>query len=232
MKTEVQRRISWLIAAKSVDRPFIGTASTLAGAVSVGRAMDKVHPAEGRIYLPDPVNDPTLIRGIDTKFDTEEYEIGGLIVLPTVNGKTASSNILEILGPEELRLKNPLKGADAIKQLTGRDDIDSEGRLIDQSAVTGPREGFEGSKFKVAPYVDQTQVYDEVFKRLNEGGCIGIFPEGGSHDRTDLLPLKGNGDLSFNARCILTLCQPVLLSWRLERWQPIQIAMCKSFLAE
>ena len=26
--------------------------------------------------------------------------------------------------------------------------------------------------------------------RLHAGGCIGIFPEGGSHDRSDLLPLK------------------------------------------
>jgi len=25
---------------------------------------------------------------------------------------------------------------------------------------------------------------------LNEGKCFAIFPEGGSHDRTDLLPLK------------------------------------------
>src|SRR5262249_46437859 len=45
-------------------------------------------------------------------------------------------------------------------------------------------------KYKVAPKVDQTQVYEAVFQRLNEGGCVGIFPEGGSHDRTELLPLK------------------------------------------
>jgi len=29
-----------------------------------------------------------------------------------------------------------------------------------------------------------------VLERLAEGGAVGIFPEGGSHDRTDLLPLK------------------------------------------
>lgn len=33
-------------------------------------------------------------------------------------------------------------------------------------------------------------MYAQVYKRLQEGGSIGIFPEGGSHDRTDLLPLK------------------------------------------
>ena len=29
-----------------------------------------------------------------------------------------------------------------------------------------------------------------VFDHLLDDGCIGIFPEGGSHDRPDLLPLK------------------------------------------
>jgi len=33
-------------------------------------------------------------------------------------------------------------------------------------------------------------MYEEVWKALNSNSCIGIFPEGGSHDRTDLLPLK------------------------------------------
>ena len=34
------------------------------------------------------------------------------------------------------------------------------------------------------------QVFEKVLDRLSSGGTIGIFPEGGSHDRTDLLPLK------------------------------------------
>jgi glycerol-3-phosphate O-acyltransferase/dihydroxyacetone phosphate acyltransferase len=38
--------------------------------------------------------------------------------------------------------------------------------------------------------VDQSGVYSKVLNKLEKGGCIGIFPEGGSHDRTDLLPLK------------------------------------------
>ena len=44
--------------------------------------------------------------------------------------------------------------------------------------------------FKVFPKVDQSQVYESVWQHLSNGNCIGIFPEGGSHDRTDLLPLK------------------------------------------
>jgi len=44
--------------------------------------------------------------------------------------------------------------------------------------------------YKIYDKIDQTQVYSEVWKRLSQGGSIGIFPEGGSHDRTELLPLK------------------------------------------
>ena len=38
--------------------------------------------------------------------------------------------------------------------------------------------------------MDQSKVFNAVFDSLKKGNCIGIFPEGGSHDRTDLLPLK------------------------------------------
>ena len=33
-------------------------------------------------------------------------------------------------------------------------------------------------------------MYEYVWQSLSQNECIGIFPEGGSHDRTDLLPLK------------------------------------------
>mmetsp|Transcript_20095 Transcript_20095/g.45417 ORF Transcript_20095/g.45417 Transcript_20095/m.45417 type:complete len:701 (-) Transcript_20095:35-2137(-) len=46
------------------------------------------------------------------------------------------------------------------------------------------------TSFKVVPKVDQSAMYDEVYRGLRRGRCLGIFPEGGSHDRTDLLPLK------------------------------------------
>ncbi len=38
--------------------------------------------------------------------------------------------------------------------------------------------------------MDYSDMYLEVWKALNQGDCIGIFPEGGSSDRTDFLPLK------------------------------------------
>ena len=174
-------------------RRFIGTFARLVGAVPVARAMDNVKPATGRVYLADPVNDPTLVRGVGTKFDGPEVQIGGLLVLPTINGEAANAEILEVRGPEEIRLKKEFKGPNALRQLTGREDITDEGKFIGGggAGLKDLATDFKGTTFKTAPKVDQTKVYDAVFERLNAGGCVGIFPEGGSHDRTELLPLKG-----------------------------------------
>jgi glycerol-3-phosphate O-acyltransferase / dihydroxyacetone phosphate acyltransferase len=186
VRQEAHRRIFFLIAEKSMRRKFIGTMSGKVGALPVGRAMDSKHPAEGKIYLPDPFGDPTLVRGVGTKFDSKDFQIGGLIVLPSVNNEAASSEIVEILNSEELRVKRPFKGAVAMQQLTGREDSGEDAKV-----ARGPVNDFEGTKFQVAPKIDQSKVYDAVFDQLNRGNCVGIFPEGGSHDRTDLLPLKG-----------------------------------------
>ncbi|KJE91262.1 glycerol-3-phosphate acyltransferase [Capsaspora owczarzaki ATCC 30864] len=46
------------------------------------------------------------------------------------------------------------------------------------------------SGWKIMRKVDQGVVYKSVWNTLLSGECVGIFPEGGSHDRTDLLPIK------------------------------------------
>jgi glycerol-3-phosphate O-acyltransferase/dihydroxyacetone phosphate acyltransferase len=187
IRHEARRRVAFLIAEKSMRRTFIGPAARLVGAVPVGRALDSTKSVKGNVYLPDPDNDPTLLRGHDTNFEHKDFQVGGLIVLPAVKNAAANAEILEILGPEELRLKKPFKGSTALNQLTGRKLVVPDGKTEDDM----PKE-FAGTPFKVAPKVDQTKVYDAVFEKLNQGGCVGIFPEGGSHDRTELLPLKGN----------------------------------------
>ena len=188
IKTEAQRRIAWLIAEKSMKRKFIGGAAKLLGPVSVGRALDSTKSGAGKIYLPDPSGNPLLIRGNGTNFE-KQAEVGGLLVLPTVNGLAANAEIAEIHGPEEIRLKKEFKGDVALGQLTGQ--TDGETGEPKDGIVRRMRDGYEGTPYKTAPKVDQTEVYNAVFERLSAGGCIGIFPEGGSHDRTELLPLKG-----------------------------------------
>ena len=45
-------------------------------------------------------------------------------------------------------------------------------------------------KFKILPKIDQSQTFKHVINFLGDGGALGIFPEGGSHDQTDILPFK------------------------------------------
>ncbi|GAM87824.1 hypothetical protein ANO11243_058520 [Dothideomycetidae sp. 11243] len=200
LRQESHRRVNWLIAAKSMKRKFIGFGAGLVGSVPVGRALDLKKSAKGKIYLPDPDNDSTLVKGVDTNFDSEDFMVGGLLVLPSVNNEAASAEIKEVVGPQEIRLKKAFKGPVAYKQLTGR-----------EAQEDGPNGSHQGTKFSVAPHVDQSAVYDAVFERLKEGGCIGIFPEGGSHDRTELLPLKAGvaimalGALAENPDCGLKI---------------------------
>ncbi|EGO54682.1 hypothetical protein NEUTE1DRAFT_132129 [Neurospora tetrasperma FGSC 2508] len=188
LRNEAKRRVSLLIAQKSV-KGFIGWASRQVGSVPVGRPQDSAKPAEGTIYLPDPIDDPTLIRGVGTNFE-KQAEVGGIIFLPSIKGQSGSNvEIVEIHGPEEIRIKRPVNSKLALYQLTGRDDIDEHGELQNKE-VKGIKDGYQGTKFKIAPHIDQTKVYQAVFDRLKNGGCVGIFPEGGSHDRSELLPLK------------------------------------------
>lgn len=193
-------------------RWFVGFAAGMVGSVSVGRALDLKKPAKGKIYLPDPENDPTLVKGIGTDFTNEKvYMVGGLLVLPSVNNAAANTEIAEIISDEEIRMKKPFKGDVAYKQLTGKEPSSDGTNGANGHMVNGDVEdkdsGYEGTKFSVAPHVDQSKVYEAVFQRLKEGGCIGIFPEGGSHDRTELLPLKAGvaimalGALAENPDC-------------------------------
>jgi glycerol-3-phosphate O-acyltransferase/dihydroxyacetone phosphate acyltransferase len=176
----LNRRVSWLMAEKSFHVFFIGRAATIMGALPVARAQDDMKAGKGTVYLPDPENEPLLLRGRGTDFESALFMVGGSIHLPTVNGRAEKLDIKEIKGPEEIILRKAVSSKVGIKQLTGKGTPNGT-----------PEVGFAGSKFKVTPHVDQTEVFNSVFGRLDTGGCIGIFPEGGSHDRAELLPLKG-----------------------------------------
>lgn len=189
LRSDAKRRVAFLIAEKSMRMRLVGWLARHVGAVPVARAQDLVKPATGKIYMPDPINDPLLIRGVGTKFEAGEAQVGGSLYLPSINKTAANAEISEILGPEELRLRKGFKGLVPMQQLTGREDVDEDGKFTN-TELKGPAPGFEGTSYKTAPKVDQTKVYDAVFDRLSAGGAVGIFPEGGSHDRTELLPLK------------------------------------------
>lgn len=102
--------------------------------------------------------------------------VGDQIALPKDIGTSA---VVEIISDTELIIKKEFKELKAIEALTSTD----------------------GSKYKCMPHMDQSNVYKTVFERLNAGHCVGIFPEGGSHDRAEMLPLKGMNGHPFYLVC-------------------------------
>ena len=169
---QVGRRVSFLIAQKSTERPFIGRLSRMLQSIPVRRPADDAKKGKGVLTL-HPSGDPTLLQGIGTSF-TEQMEARGQIVLPKET-EYATVDIVEVLSDTEVRIKKPFTEESALQALKG--ELPAYRHM-------------KGSPYKCFPYVNQTEMYSSVYKQLSDGGCLCIFPEGGSHDRTDLLPLK------------------------------------------
>lgn len=181
VKQEAGRRVSFLVAEKSTKRKFINLFSKATSAISVARAQDRLKTATGKIQI-DPNNNCRIL-GKGTKFKSECME-RGLIGLPKSAG---NGEIVEIISDTELIIRKEIKADRGKKMLN------------------------EGTEYKVADHVNQSEMYKRVFHHLHEGGCLGIFPEGGSHDRTELLPLKAGvaimalGALAEDPNCNLKI---------------------------
>jgi len=152
--TNCHRKISFMIAEKSWNRPLIGPLARAFHSIPVSRPQDTVKPGTGAIIL----NGTKTVRGKATSFASEAHP-GSQIMVSVLDQETALK-VHEVISDTELTLS-------------------AEGPMMDGEC-----------KFKIMPKVDQSSMYDAVFQCLDEGKCLGIFPEGGSHDRTDLLPLK------------------------------------------
>lgn len=78
--------------------------------------------------------------------------------------------------------------------------------------------------FHLLKHTPLDKVFEKVLDRFAAGGAVGIFPEGGSHDRTDLLPLKvGISLIAYSALekdGIVVPVVPVGLNYfRAHRWR-------------
>lgn len=162
-----QRTISYLIAEKSWNRPIIGHLAWALGAVPVKRAQDNVSKGTGKVMVnSEEVCETDIIEvvGKGTKF-TSEVKSGDKIRLP---GTSLGIKVVSVDDDSTLSLKVETGVIDVVKSQPFPEPV----------------------SFDVLPRVDQANTYRSVLEKLSTGGTVGIFPEGGSHDRTDLLPLK------------------------------------------
>ncbi|PWN29985.1 hypothetical protein BDZ90DRAFT_215501 [Jaminaea rosea] len=183
------RRVAFLIAEKSIRRRFIGSAAKILQSIPVTRAADGAKTGKG-VVSHHPSGDPLLVQGHGTNFK-KQLVPKGQIVLPKWTGY-ASAEVVEIISDTEVRIKKEWKDERAKGALSGKKAPPSKKA---KDASPQPEEDEKegegvGSEYQCLPYVDQTEMYASVYEKLAQGGCLGIFPEGGSHDRTDLLPLK------------------------------------------
>jgi len=142
--------------------------------------VDDAKPGIGRVSISE--EDPCLVIGFDTRF-LEEFKPKMQIMLPKSVGSVVAE-VVEVISDTELRIKKEFGGE------SGKGTMRIREKQKELQA-----EGQTGFDFKKMPHVDQQEMYHHVYQCLTEGGCIGIFPEGGSHDRTDLLPLKAGVSL-------------------------------------
>ncbi|KAG2210538.1 hypothetical protein INT47_002480 [Mucor saturninus] len=161
---ECGRRVSFLIAEKSMHQKGIGFFAKMVNAIPVIRPQDLAKPGQGRIQLLNRKTDPLRIIGIDTQF-TSQLKARDSILLPKGCGV---SEVFQVVSDTEIIIKKEFKELRALEILTSND----------------------GSAYKIMPHVEQESVYKCVHDELNNGRCITIFPEGGSHDRAEMLPLK------------------------------------------
>jgi glycerol-3-phosphate O-acyltransferase/dihydroxyacetone phosphate acyltransferase len=156
------------MAEASWKRRIVGDLAWALDVVPVKRAQDDVIKGKGTIVFSKEGHETTSllsVQGTDTVF-TQELAKGDKI---RPNGTPIALKITEVVDDTSL--------------LVDGSDISSE-ELDGVFSKTDP------AGFDILKRIDQTVVYEKVLDKLASGGCIGIFPEGGSHDRTDLLPLK------------------------------------------
>ncbi|KAJ3993163.1 glycerol-3-phosphate O-acyltransferase [Lentinula boryana] len=202
---ETGRHVQFLAAAKSLQRTFVGAFSRLMESIPVVRAFDNAKPGTGTVYLSE--TDPCLVLGHDTRFTQEltprmQIQLGKVV-------QYAAAEVVEVISDTQLRIKQEFK-------------IANDGSYASRELLRGKEfrstSGVGGLEFKTIPYIDQQEMYRYVHDRLKHGGSIGIFPEGGSHDRADLLPLKAGvslmalGAIAYDPTCQVRIV-PVGLSY-------------------
>ena len=174
------------------------------GVVPVKRAQDNAKEGTGTIRIGRPT---------EAK-DTEEAPV--LTVTGVGTEFSRELNPGDKVRPPETAFALKIKSVVSDVQLI----VETEGIPDD---FPFPKDG-QSVTFDILKKTPLTVVFQKVLDKLSSGGAIGIFPEGGSHDRTDLLPLKaGISLIAYSALDKYGLNIPIvpvgLNYFRAHRWR-------------
>mmetsp|Transcript_19910 Transcript_19910/g.46706 ORF Transcript_19910/g.46706 Transcript_19910/m.46706 type:complete len:715 (-) Transcript_19910:699-2843(-) len=197
-------KISLLMAEKSFNRPVIGEFASALDVVPVKRAQDDAIRGLGSIIFetaePSSPSAESLI----------EVVVDSAVDNTTTNGDAETNETSSATGVRKLIIRgtdgfstSAFKVGDKLRPMgtpTGvkvLEILDETCCLVDASSLSeSDRDtvfatGADNSRgYDILKHVPLQNIFGKVLDRLAMGGVFGIFPEGGSHDRTDLLPLK------------------------------------------
>jgi glycerol-3-phosphate O-acyltransferase/dihydroxyacetone phosphate acyltransferase len=180
--TVPSRHVRLLMAAKSLLRAGVGWFGAAMRSIPVRRPQDEDKPGSGQVTLKTGEHGPgtRVVGDASTRF-TAEAEEKGLIAV----GKSAAK-IERVVSDTELELS---------ARPAAEDTADPTASAALDAALRG-----EPSAYRLLPHIKHDDMYSEVFKAFRDGAVVGIFPEGGSHDRAELLPIKaGVAIMAFEA---------------------------------
>jgi len=201
-----QRTISYLMAEKSYNRRIVGDIAWAMGAVPVKRAMDETKDGKGsvtihEIFLNTSPNSSSNSMDVSSFSEAQhqqqdENQTNASFTSMSKQDTSSISRRFQVNGLQTEFLKQ-IKVGDKIrihgssiqmKVLFIESDTSMQVEAIEmaQSHVASSK----AETFQIMERIDQEKVYESVLAKLASGGAVCIFPEGGSHDRTDLLPLK------------------------------------------
>ena len=156
-------QVGFLMAEKSFNKRVVGDFAKAVGSFPVTRPQDLAIKGIGTINM-----DGMKVHGRDTKF-LSSLEIGDKI---RAGDKSVDAyKIKEVISETELLLGEDVgEASPMLDKCQGKDNW---------------------VVYDILAFVDQSKMFAAVQDGMRKGKNICIFPEGGSHDNTDLLPLKG-----------------------------------------
>lgn len=168
---ECQRQVSFLIAEKSMHQKGIGFFARLIHASKITASCSPCEQFAHQPLVPIVRAQDRAVKGQGTITITNDGYVHGTGTTFTQQLQPGDSIMVGKSATYKIRLIH----SDKLLEITMRDDIPA----------------VENTQYKCMPHIDQDAVYKHVHDELHNGRCITIFPEGGSHDRAEMLPLKG-----------------------------------------
>lgn len=201
-------KVSYLMAEKSFKRPVIGDIASALDVVPVRRAQDDAIRGTGTISfsvldIEPPSSSSEISAGfvVESKNENENNptadEAGAeasepetVVLKLTITGKGGFSTSAFKVG-DKLRPMGTSTGVKILEILDETTCVVDATSVSEEDRTTIFATGSDNSRaYDILKHVELHEIFEKVLDRLAMGGVFGIFPEGGSHDRTDLLPLK------------------------------------------